>query len=156
MSHTQHQFPVPPKVGVFGRTWASFKKQLPEVAANQAAVGLVALIGVAAVWTWGWVAAGGLTKGQSINVTSMRIGPLGVEGEVKDPGYYEKTVGGDQNLFVPIARSEGSQICVLSNIVVTGPAANGASCQLHKASEGWEIQALAAMKCRVTCFKFAR
>jgi hypothetical protein len=62
MSHVQHEFPVPPKVSLWSRIWAAFTKAFPDTAGKQLAVWVLALIGFAAVWIWGWMVGGGLTR----------------------------------------------------------------------------------------------
>lgn len=62
MSHEQHQFPVPPREPFWSPVWQKFKEKFPEQVATKIGTALLALVGLGAVWLWGWIVGGGLTR----------------------------------------------------------------------------------------------
>lgn len=62
MSHVQNQASPPPESSFLRRVWSNFLQQLPGVAGKQIGVWLLALMGFLAIWIWGWIVGGGLTR----------------------------------------------------------------------------------------------
>jgi hypothetical protein len=62
MSDDHRLFPVPPPVSLWRRIASKLRETFPEIAAKQLALWSFAFVSFVAVWLWGWLVGGGLTR----------------------------------------------------------------------------------------------